>query len=229
MAALVTQVCSKNCKIIFFVKTPIAGNVKTRLAIDIGGDNAVELYKAFVNDILDILKVSGFDFIIFFTPADSLDCIKSFIGNNYVFYAQDGNNLGEKMANAFKKVFDDETEMAILIGSDTIDITSDDLKVAFDTLCSYDMVLGPADDGGYYLIGFKKAAFQRSYFNNVRWSTQFAMEDTLKNINDSCSFKLLEKKRDIDTITDLKFVYRLVKAKHLCLNTLSVIENKNIL
>ncbi len=229
MAALGIPVCSKNCKIIFFVKAPLPGNVKTRLAIDIGSDNAVLLYKAFVNDILETLKASGLDFIIFFTPTDSLDCIKSFIGNNYIFYAQDGNNLGEKMANAFKKVFDAEAEMAILIGSDTIDITSSDLKTAFETLCNFDMVLGPAEDGGYYLIGFKKSVFKKSYFNNVRWSTQFALEDTLKNVKDSCSFMLLDKKRDVDTFTDLKFVFRLVKEKHICLNTISVIENKQIL
>jgi len=222
---LVTQ----GCKTLFFVKAPVSGSVKTRLAKDIGDKNAVMLYKAFVLDILERLTNSGFQPLLYYTPPESLNTIKEFLGENHVFYQQLGNDLGERMANAFSEVFDTLAEKALLIGSDTIDIKEEEIKTAFHALTLYDAVIGPSEDGGFYLIGFKKNSFKTEYFLNVRWSSPFAMGDIIKNLESSCSIKLLEEKRDIDTFDDLRAVFNKLKHKNSSFRTVSLIENEKIL
>jgi hypothetical protein len=105
------------------------------------------------------------------------------------------------MHNAFKEGFDDGYEKIVIIGSDLIELESNDIKKAFEKLDENDIVIGPAEDGGYYLLGMKQ--IPENIFRNKEWGTNTVLKDTLKDI-DSLQFHLLKVKNDIDTYEDIK-------------------------
>ena len=116
---------------------------------------------------------------------------------------QKGNDLGERMKNAFAKGFNDGYNQIILIGSDLPDIKKSHIQSAFNALNSYDTVFGPAEDGGYYLIGLSK--MQKMVFSNKPWSTSKLLNETLRELEQqSTSFSTLETLNDIDTLEDLE-------------------------
>tara|TARA_Y100000310_G_C20702969_1_gene831806 strand:+ start:7137 stop:7793 length:657 start_codon:yes stop_codon:yes gene_type:complete len=191
--------------IIFFVKYPEKGKVKTRLAKSIGDEHALGLYKCMVEDILAMLKDTGIDFTIFYSPDDKENELKEWLGDNK-FVAQQGKDLGEKMKNAFTFVFkDDEIKNAIIIGSDSPDIPEKLIFEAFDPLEKNEAVIGPSFDGGYYLLGFTKQSFIPEVFNGIDWSTEKVFEQTMKILLDhNKKVSLLQRWADIDTIDELK-------------------------
>lgn len=106
------------------------------------------------------------------------------------------------MANAFSKTFSLRAEKAVIIGTDCIDISNDLISQAFAELDRTDVVLGPTQDGGYYLLGLKKLIPE--IFNNVDWSTDRVLNQTLKTLREKgLRFQLLQTLKDIDTANDL--------------------------
>ncbi len=128
---------------------------------------------------------------------------KWLIENEY-FYPQQGSDLGERMLNAFKHVFEKGCKRAVLIGSDCPDISRDIITQSFDMLKAKHIVIGPAYDGGYYLIGVREPIPE--LFSNIEWGTEKAVSQTIDKINAAgLSLGLLPMLRDIDRVEDLQY------------------------
>ncbi len=184
--------------LIVFVKNSVLGKVKTRLAKDIGNQAAFEVYKTLVSKTKQAIQDLPIEKHIYFS-----DTVEETGCHNDFKTIQQGNDLGERMNNAFKDGFENGYQNIVLIGSDLPDISEDSIKKAFDLLKTSDTVFGPAEDGGYYLVGMKQ--LHKNLFNNIPWSTSRVLEETMKVLeSQSISVGLLETLNDIDTFEDLK-------------------------
>jgi len=194
----------KRC-VILFVRLPEKGRVKTRLALQVGEDTALRLYENMVLDVVDLLKGGRFPFRICFTPPDARDQMTGWLGKEYDYLPQTGDHLGDRMEKAFAKVFSEDVEEALLIGSDIPGLTIGILEEAFASFVTNDAVIGPADDGGYYLIGFRKNTFTPRIFHDMAWSTSAVFRETADRLHEaSRKVHLLPELTDVDTVEDLK-------------------------
>ena len=142
------------------------------------------------------------DVFIFSSEENEIDKIKNWIGNDFTYYWQSGTNLGERMFNAFQKVFDDSYDNVVIIGSDAPEINSDLIIKSFNKLNNYEAVIGPSDDGGYYLLGLKKAEIK--LFENIKWSTDSVFNSTIAIFEkQNLKYYLMKELTDIDTKSDL--------------------------
>ncbi|MHC4532900.1 MAG: TIGR04282 family arsenosugar biosynthesis glycosyltransferase [Planctomycetota bacterium] len=195
---------SNNC-LLLFVKSPIKGQVKTRLAAQTGGDFEVELYKCFVVDIISLVENLGVQFKVCFCPANKRLNFSEWLGEQHCYKPQTGNNLGEKLRNAFDNTFEEGFSNVVAIGSDSPDLPANYLTESFEVLAEHDSVIGPANDGGYYLIGFSKERFIPEVFDNISWSTDCVFEQTVSILKQhGRKVYLLPLWHDVDTIADLK-------------------------
>ncbi len=191
--------------ILLFIKAPIKGQVKTRLATALGDDAALKLYRNFVLDILDMLDRVGHPFIICYSPPDARSAVVEWLGDHREYLAQEGHDLGERMANAFQVLFSQGISRIVLVGSDLPDLTPEIFEEAFDALQTNDAVIGPAADGGYYLIGFQKNTFLPEVFRNIPWGTNTVQEQTLRIFQHAGhQVHTLPQWRDVDTVEDLR-------------------------
>jgi hypothetical protein len=198
---------TKDKLILFFIKSPVSGQVKTRLAEQTGQEHAAELYKLFVLDLLESLKRLKTNFQIHYLPSNQKDEIKNWLGPQYDFTVQKGNDLGERMKNAFSNAFENNFNRVIIIGSDCPDLPPEFISQAFSELESYDAVIGPAIDGGYYLIGLTKNSFTPQAFENITWSSQLVLDQTIDILKKhNKKIFLLPAWNDIDTAEDLKIL-----------------------
>ena len=189
--------------IIVFLKYPEPGRVKTRLAADIGADAAVELYRRFVADTLATVDVLGVPVRIHFSPCDAASLVDDWLGPVYDLTPQQGIDLGERMKVAFSAVFDEGFSRAVIIGSDSPDIPPHLYRQAFDALDGSEAVIGPATDGGYYLLGFRDSTFTPGVFDGIAWSTDRVFADTLAHLASAGrTVHRLPEWRDIDSIAD---------------------------
>lgn len=196
---------SDNESILVFIKSPEKEKVKSRLASVIGEERALTLYKSFVLDIIDTLKRGNYPLRIFFYPPDSREVLENWIGNNCDYISQRGDDLGERMKNAFVQSFSEGLQRVVLIGSDIPDLTLTLVDEAFGSLDNHDAVIGPASDGGYYLIGFKKSTFLPDIFNGITWSSNSVFLKTMKVFNETGrGVHILPEWRDVDTMDDLR-------------------------
>ncbi|PIA78417.1 hypothetical protein BFR04_02445 [Gaetbulibacter sp. 4G1] len=184
--------------IIVFVKNIKLGKVKTRLAKTIGNQGAFEVYSELVKITENATKNIPIDKRIYFSDA----VIKSKWGAHYKA-VQEGNNLGERMKNAFIKGFEDGYNRIVLIGSDLPEINSSHIKNGLQALKTNNVVFGPAIDGGYYLVGMTK--MYDFIFDNKPWSQSNLLDVTSKELKqNNTSFALLNSLNDIDTFEDLE-------------------------
>jgi rSAM/selenodomain-associated transferase 1 len=191
--------------LLFFLKSPEKGKVKSRLARVIGDDSAINLYRNLVAQMLSTLKRSTFPFYICFYPRNAEKPIKDWLGREYRYTPQNGKDLGERMKNGFTEAFANGFRRVLLIGSDIPDLPLKFLDEAFASLEEEDAVIGPALDGGYYLIGFKDKTFSPRVFEGMAWGTRTVFEGTMKVLKESQQrVRTLEPLRDIDTIEDLE-------------------------
>lgn len=189
--------------LIVFVKNLVPGNVKSRLALTTGYNNALEIYADLMHKIHDVSVEIPFDKLV----AYSSEIEKNDIWETKKFNKtiQSGHDIGERMFNAFKQAFEDGYENIVLIGSDIINLKSDILFDAFDQMKRCDLVLGPATDGGYYLIGLKSPLKQ--LFENKDWSTNKVFIQTLKqSIDLDLSVGLTSELSDLDRVEDFQFL-----------------------
>ncbi|MCU0599664.1 MAG: TIGR04282 family arsenosugar biosynthesis glycosyltransferase [Desulfobacterales bacterium] len=190
--------------IILFIKAPIPGKVKKRLAASIGSVHAMGLYKCFVKDITRTAMQTGFHLKIFYHPPENFDLICKMFENDHVYHPQSGQDLGEKMANAFCEVFAEKHNRAVLIGSDIPDLPEKLITKAMTELGNHDAVIGPSHDGGYYLIGFRSDTFTADIFKDISWSTDAVCSETTRKLYEKkLSVHLLPIWRDVDTYADL--------------------------
>jgi rSAM/selenodomain-associated transferase 1 len=194
----------KDCLIVF-VKSPEAQSVKSRLGSVIGELKARQLYRHFVEDLLDNLDRGDYCLKIFFYPPDRLQTVTGWLGHDRSYEPQTGCDLGERMKNAFEKCFSEGFDRSILIGSDSPDLPREIIEEGFAALASVDAVIGPARDGGYYLIGFRATTFLRDTFSGIPWSTEGVLTSTLAILDEKgLKVTVLPTWRDIDTYEDLK-------------------------
>jgi len=201
----------KRC-VILFVKLPEKGRVKSRLAQRMNEDLVLRLYENMVLDTIDMLTQGRFPFRICYTPSDARDRIREWLGQGYRAFPQAGDDLGDRMENAFEHVFSEGAEDALLIGSDIPGLTAGVMVEAFAALLKNEAVIGPAGDGGYYLIGFKKGSFEPIIFHDMIWSTKTVFRETMDRLHDaSLKVHVLPELTDVDTVEDLKTLMSQVK------------------
>ena len=199
---------TENRCIIIFVRYPEKGAVKSRLAPVLGEELVVSLYEAFVSDLLATLERSGYPFRIAFTPAEREGDIFRCFGRHEGF-PQAGTDLGERMKNAFQRCFSDGFTSVVLIGSDIPDLPPEIFAEAFAALDNSGAVIGPAADGGYYLIGFRKETFVPEVFGGIAWSTGTVFAETVARLERArVGVHRLPLWRDVDTPEDLRDLVR---------------------
>ncbi|RED99425.1 TIGR04282 family arsenosugar biosynthesis glycosyltransferase [Marinoscillum furvescens] len=191
---------SKNLLIVF-VKNLIPGHVKTRLAKDIGIDGALDVYKFLVEHTYEITKELEFDKAVFYSEYVEIEDIWD--TDEYKLLIQKGPDLGDRMLNAFKHGFDKGYEKVVIVGTDCFELKTEHIEEAFDQLSEHDVVIGPASDGGYYMIGMNKLYPQ--LFHDKKYSHENVLKDVLTEIGQmNADFHLLPELNDIDTFQDLK-------------------------
>tara|TARA_R110002051_G_scaffold149720_1_gene222276 strand:- start:6420 stop:7031 length:612 start_codon:yes stop_codon:yes gene_type:complete len=189
---------SKNL-ILIFTRNPELGKCKTRLAATVGNEKALDIYKFLLNHTVNITKDLKVAKQVYYSET----VWENDVWNNDLYQKkiQSGSDLGFRMENAFKNGFDDGFEKIIIIGSDMYDLNKTDLENAFLQLDDADFVVGPAEDGGYYLLGMK--LFEPSLFKNKKWGTATVLKDTLKDLTYK-KIKILESRNDVDIYEDIK-------------------------
>ncbi len=200
---------TNNQCVLFFAKSPIKGRVKTRLSAEIGDDQAVELYKCFVEDLIALLEGLKLHFKCCFRPPDAKQVFIKWLGQKHCYIPQTGDNLGERLENAFRMTFEENFTKALVIGSDSPDLPAEYLELAFHALDMNDVVIGPSSDGGYYLIGFARNSFLPEAFEQISWSGDKVFEQTVNILKQHRqSLYLLPQWHDVDTLPDLKSFLR---------------------
>lgn len=183
-----------------FVKNPEPGKVKTRLAEKIGNHEAARIYEKLLSITERAVAPLYCDKKIYYQ--DFIGAGDLWKKKGYVQVLQPEGGLGEKMASVFRENLR-TYDKAVIIGSDCPGISSDHLEEAFAHLNDHDVVIGPALDGGYYLLGLNH--FEPSLFSNKSWSTEKVFEETVTTLkNKGYSYHLLPVLNDIDTLEDLK-------------------------
>jgi uncharacterized protein len=195
--------------VIMFVKSAERGTVKSRLAASVGEDVALDLYKCFVSDLIKMLVQGRHLFDIYFYPPDAKQEVIRWLGDEHTLIPQMGDDLGDRMGNAFEEVFSQGFDRVILIGSDSPDLPNLLIDEALGALKDYDAIVGPSHDGGYYLIAFTQKTFLAQVFSGIAWGTQEVFEHTMRILQKAnLTVHTLPAWRDIDTIGDLKAFFR---------------------
>jgi rSAM/selenodomain-associated transferase 1 len=189
----------KNLLIIFY-RNPELGKVKTRLAKTLGDEKALAIYLKLSSHTRAITENLAIDKVVYYS--NFVDTEDVWPNTTFQKKLQNGNDLGEKMNNAFVEGFQSGYERVCIIGTDCFELSRDIIKQAFDQLHTNDAVIGRAKDGGYYLLGMKKLILE--LFTNKTWSSDTVATDTIQNFKDlSLSYAQLAVLTDVDEEKDL--------------------------
>lgn len=186
--------------LIIFTRNPVKGKVKTRLAASIGDDSALRIYNKLREHTRTVALESGAHLAVYY--ADHVPDSDIFLCNGTRSFLQNGEDLGTRMLNAFRQGFSDNYLRIALIGTDCPELTGNLLRHAFELLKQHGAVIGPARDGGYYLIGMRRLIPE--LFINRKWSTPHVYReamDTFRHNEVDCA--VLRQLSDIDTADDL--------------------------
>jgi hypothetical protein len=187
--------------LIIFVKNPDLGKVKTRLAKSIGEEKALLVYIKLLLKTKKLASSLKMKKVVFYS--ERIDSDDIWTNSKFEKKLQEGENIGERMHRAIFETIEKGAEKVCLIGSDTPDLSDKIINTAFEQLSHHDVVLGPAKDGGYYLIGLKKP--NKTLFSNISWSTEFVLKETMSEIRKlKLRCALLQVLVDIDTFEDLR-------------------------
>lgn len=190
----------QNNLLLVFAKNPELGKVKTRLAKTVGDKKALEIYLKLLEHTYAVANKTFADKAVFYS-----DKIEEFdILDYYKFpkFLQKGDNLGERMDRAIGEAFGQSYSKVIIIGSDCYDLTSEIVEDAFKLLDDHNVVIGPAFDGGYYLLGMDR--HYSHLFRNKKWSTPDVLLDTILDAKKlKLSYTLLPTLTDVDEEKDL--------------------------
>lgn len=194
--------------LLVFQKNPVLGKVKTRLAASVGDEKALQIYKALLNHTKEVVSKVNAQIHIYYSDHiidqdiwENLQCVK---------HLQSGNDLGDRMANAFSKAFEISTiKKVVIIGTDCAELNKSILKDSFNALETSDFVIGPAVDGGYYLLGMRE--FNPVIFKQINWSTSTVFKSTMTKIQElGMDAFLLPTLSDVDTFQDWQKVSHLI-------------------
>ena len=185
--------------LLIFTRNPELGKCKTRLAAKVGDNAALEIYKFLLKHTVSITQNLNVEKYVYYSES----IWENDIWDNAVYQKklQNGNDLGMRMKQAFLDGFDSGFEKIIIIGSDMYDLSQKNLEEVFAKLDGHDYVLGPAEDGGYYLLGM--TSFKEELFHNKAWGTDTVLHSTLGDLKNENYF-MLETKNDVDHYEDIK-------------------------
>lgn len=187
--------------LIIFTRNPELGKCKTRLAAAVGDEAALNIYKFLLDHTVAITK----SLTVVKQVHYSVKVRENDLWNEAIYSKKQqlGTDLGERMLHAFEQGFAQGYKNIIIIGSDMFDMSQTDLEVAFDTLETSSFVIGPATDGGYYLLGMSK--LKPEVFKDKAWGTSSVLENTLADLKGE-TVAQLSAKNDVDYYEDIKDV-----------------------
>ena len=193
-----TNIASKNLLLIF-TRNPELGKCKTRLAATVGNQTALDIYEFLLDHTVEITE----NLIAAKQVWYSEEIWEDDIWDSNIFdkKLQQGEDLGIRMAKAFQEGFTAGYERIIVIGSDMLDLNQNDLQNAFSELKKNDFVIGPAEDGGYYLLGMNR--FKPELFVKKNWGKETVLADTLNDLKNE-KYHILEERNDVDLYEDIK-------------------------
>ena len=196
--------------LLIFARLPKAGANKTRLIPALGAENATLVYRQLVDRTLSQARQLaneqcprelGCQATVCVTGGSACD-VRAAFGDDLTYWEQEGSSLGDRLQHATKSAFESGAKRVVVIGTDCPSLTSSDLRTAFEQLEAHDIVIGPAQDGGYYLIGLN--AEHASLFADIDWSTSQVLEQTmLKTRELSLLVHQLRMLADVDYPEDL--------------------------
>lgn len=187
--------------LLIFIKNPIKGKAKTRLAATVGDDEALRIYKELLRHTREI--AANIDANRYLSYSFFIDKNDEWANNLFQKSLQISGDLGLKMKTAFEDAFEKGNKKVVIIGSDCASLTIEIVENAFNKLENHDFVIGPADDGGYYLLGMR--TFAPSIFDDIAWSTEQVFPKTIENIQHlNKTYDLLPTLSDIDYEEDWK-------------------------
>jgi uncharacterized protein len=189
---------TKNC-ILIFTRNLKLGKVKTRLAKTIGDEKALEIYQFLVQKTKEISDQVQVKKRVYYDQSITENDFWN--SEDYQKFLQKGTDLGSRMYQAFLQAFQSDFEKVIIIGSDLYDLTPKIISEAFQELDKSDVVIGPAEDGGYYLLGMK--VLHPPIFKNKNWGTDSVRKETLADLKEKKVF-LLEELNDVDIFEDIQ-------------------------
>lgn len=190
---------TKKNLLLIFTRNPELGKVKTRLAKDVGDQPALDIYKFLLNHTVSVTK--NLEVMMEVHYSEQIQHNDIWDEAIYIKKQQIEGGLGEKMEEAFLTGFKNGYKNIIIIGSDLYDLNREELEGAFKALETFEYVLGPAEDGGYYLLGMN--TFKPEIFKNKAWGTDTVLRDTLIDLK-NVQLQLLEERNDIDVYEDIK-------------------------
>jgi rSAM/selenodomain-associated transferase 1 len=186
--------------LIIFVKNLRPGNVKTRIAAVTGYEAALIIYQRLLKHTVLVSRAVAADRFVYY--AETVESNDLFVKDDYHKRLQAKGGLGNKMKTALEEIFSAGYEKVCIIGSDCLDLTSAIISHAFESLDQHDVVIGPAIDGGYYLIGMKDGV--KPVFQDIEWSTAAVFNQTMERIvQQQLAYYLLPVLSDVDTVNDL--------------------------
>jgi rSAM/selenodomain-associated transferase 1 len=206
---------SERTCILILCKNPILGSVKTRLASSVGAQKALEIYRFLLQHTAQIVAAVPSDKRIYYSEEVLDDDV--FQGPSYHKGLQTQGDLGQRMRTAFEEAFAEGYERVLVIGSDCYDLSSALLNQALSALNNHDVVLGPAQDGGYYLLGLRQLSdapesLLDSVFEEQPWSQDNLLQSTLNALSasedNSYTYLLLPELSDVDYLEDLPLKLR---------------------
>jgi len=185
--------------LLVFTRNPELGKVKTRLAKTVGNATALKIYTFLLKRTRDIVVKVAADKAVYY----SVKVRENDIWDASIFqkHQQVGEDLGIRMLHAFKNGFKTGYEKVMVIGSDLYDLTAETIENAFIALENNEVVIGPAEDGGYYLLGMN--SLEEKVFKNKEWGTETVRKDTLEDLKDKKVF-LLGELNDVDVFEDIE-------------------------
>ncbi|GAB3532326.1 TIGR04282 family arsenosugar biosynthesis glycosyltransferase [Pontibacter brevis] len=186
--------------LMLFVRNPELGKVKTRLAAAVGEEKALDIYLQLLRHTCQVTKGLPVQKLVYYSNA--VDTNDLWPNEHYQKQVQPQGDLGEKMEGAFAAAFAEGYTAVVIIGSDCLQLTADIVLQAYRQLEQHDVVIGPALDGGYYLLGMNR--LYPELFRNKRWSTRHVFPDTLQDVERlQLSHALLPSLSDVDYVEDL--------------------------
>ncbi|MFC1909965.1 TIGR04282 family arsenosugar biosynthesis glycosyltransferase, partial [Chloroflexota bacterium] len=190
--------------LIIMARFPCPGKVKTRLASTIGAKQAAEIYQLCAESVFE--KVGNIEKArkyIFFADKEDKEKVEKWGGTGFNYLAQSRGDIGKRLQNAIGALFNRGASRVIALASDVPGITENIIEAAIRTLDNHDVVLGPSDDGGYYLIGMNR--LHKVFFKNISWSTDKVLTQTLNTAKaQGLKVRCLQYLSDIDTEESLQ-------------------------
>ena len=209
-------------RLLIFLKYPSPGRVKTRLAAVLGDQMACDVYRACAEITLERLASLCRESVVCVEPAEALARVRAWLGPGWALRPQQGATLGDRLIEATAHAFTEGARRVIVVGTDSPWLTASDVEAAFAALERAPLVLGPTEDGGYYLIGLSRPA--RGIFEGITWSTPSVYAQTLENARTlGLSVQILPLGYDVDHLEDVRRLLAEERARGLLTPSLQVL------